>query len=86
MDNKQTSNEKEITVKKKEKDTLKIDTVQAIIATFITLVVGVLLVVFRPTLFGISENFVVVLGALMIAIGVIFTPSMVYIAFRNLRR
>ena len=79
MDNKQTSN-------KKEKDTLKIDTIQAIIATLITLVVGVLLVVFKPTLFGISEDFVVVLGVLMIAIGVIFTPSMVYIAFRNLRR
>lgn len=79
MGNKQTSN-------KKEKDTLKIDTIQAIIATLITLVVGVLLVVFKPTLFGISEDFVVVLGVLMIAIGVIFTPSMVYIAFRNLRR
>ena len=79
MDNKQTSN-------KKEKDTLKIDTIQAIIATLITLVVGILLVVFKPTLFGISEDFVVVLGVLMIAIGVIFTPSMVYIAFRNLRR
>lgn len=79
MDNKQTSN-------KKEKDTLKIDTIQAIIATLITLVVGVLLVVFKPTLFGISEDFVVVLGVLMIAIGVIFTPSMVYIVFRNLRR
>lgn len=86
MDNKQTSNEKEITVKKKEKDTLKIDTIQAIIGTFITLVVGILLVVFRPTLFGIGKDFITVLGALMIAIGVIFTPSMVYIAVRNLRK
>lgn len=86
MDNKQTSNEKEITVKKKEKDTLKIDTIQAIIGTFITLVVGILLVVFRPTLFGIGKDFIIVLGALMIAIGVIFTPSIVYIAVRNLRK
>lgn len=86
MGNKQTSNEKEVTVKKKEKDTLKIDTIQAIIGTFITLVVGILLVVFRPTLFGIDKDFIIVLGALMIAIGVIFTPSMVYIAIRNLRK
>lgn len=86
MDNKQTSNEKDTATKNKERNTIKIDTIQAIIYTFITLVVGILLVVFRPNPFGIGENFTVVLGVLMIAIGVIFTPSMVYIAIRNLRK
>lgn len=59
------------------------DEIGLILITLVAFAIGVLLVVFRPSFWIISESTSVCFGVLAILLGVMYTPCIIYRFFEN---
>ncbi len=59
------------------------DEIGLILITLIALVIGVLLVVFRPSFWIISESTSICFGVIFLLLAVMYTPCIIYRLFEN---
>ncbi len=65
-----------------DKSTIKDEIILALII-ILCLLVGILLIVLRPSFWMIGQNITVVTGVMIAAFGVLFIPSLIYRLFTN---
>ncbi len=61
------------------------DEVGLIIITLIALIIGILLIVFRPSFWVITESMSICVGVLALLLAVMYIPCIIYRLFENKR-
>lgn len=62
---------------KNDKSTVKDEVILGLMIV-LSLIVGILLIVFRPSFWMIGSNITVVTGVIIVAFGIMFVPSLIY--------